>query len=168
MSNSELYGKRNTVQLRPMAHTCKFLDLHGALLRDSFPALRLLTVATTSGSSRLTEKVPRPPWLHILAIGRPIPGTLKTIVLQVKHDLENNICCKLVVGRSEMVDSETWLPELLPGLEELTFRLDYCKDLERCARYIWSVLPGMQDALRFEYRPGYDGHWLPYTLPDTT
>lgn len=109
------------------------------------------------------------PLLHVIVVGRPIPGRLKKIVLEDGHKGESNHCCKRAIGTSEkVVGSEKSLSELLSGLEELTIRLDNCEDSERCARYMWSVLPGMRDVLRFEYRLDYDGLWLPYTLPATT
>lgn len=144
----------------------KCLGMLGTLLRDSFPALHSVTVASLSGPLGIGEEGLELPWLHIIATGRPIPGILKKIVLQNKHNHKNNRCCKLVVGRSEkVVGSEKWLPELLSGLGELTIRLNECKDPEKCARYIWSVLPGMCKVLRFEYRTGDCGAWELYFLP---
>lgn len=138
----------------------------GNLLRDSFPALRSVTVFYDLGFLKGGEDGRALPWLHIIAIGRPIPGRLKRTVLQDTHNDEDNHCCMGAVGTSEKVaGSEKWLPELLSGMEELTIRLDECKDPEKCARYIWSVLLGMRDVLRFEYCPGYERHWLPYLLP---
>lgn len=138
----------------------------GALLRDSFPALHSVTVASLS---MLYEEYQEPPWLHIIPIGRPIPGRLKKIVLEDSHKGKSNHCCKQAIGTSEkVVGSEKRLPELLSGLAELTIRLNECKDPEKCARYVWSVLPGMRNVLRVEYRPEYYGLWLPYTLPATT
>ncbi|OJT05526.1 hypothetical protein TRAPUB_3657 [Trametes pubescens] len=141
-------------------------EVLGSLLRDSFPALHSVTVYS-GDELRLHEGTSGvPSWLHTIAIGRPIPGILKTIVLQHQTELKENYCCKEVVGTSEeVVGSEKQLPELLAGLAELTIRLDWCKDPERCAAYIWSVLPGMHDVLRFEYRVNWDDVWRPYTLP---
>lgn len=135
-----------------------------SLLRDSFPALHSITVAASFLRSSDEDEIT--PWLHNIAIGRPILGRLKMIVLQNMHNQKNNRCCKLIVGTSEkVVGSGEWLPELLSGLAELTIRLDECNDLEKCARYIWSVLPGMRNVLRFEYRTGRRDAWKLYTLP---
>ncbi|OJT05317.1 hypothetical protein TRAPUB_3866 [Trametes pubescens] len=83
-----------------------------------------------------------------------------------EHDYEECDCCKAVVGTSEeVVGSEKPLPELLAGLMELTIRLDECEDPGRCAAYIWSVLPGMRNVLRFEYRAWRSRAWKPYILP---
>lgn len=137
----------------------------GTLLRDSFPALRSVTVASDLGFLSISEEAREPPWLHIISIGRPIPGILKMIVLQSRHNRKNN-GCKFCVGTSEKVAGyEQLLPELLSGLAELTIRLDACQDPQRCAAYIWSVLPGMRDVLRFQYREDFGDVWIPYTLP---
>lgn len=139
----------------------KFVEELGTLLRDSFPALHSVTLVSFSGPLGFDE-----PLLHIIAVGRPIPGRLKKIVLQQMHNQENNRCCERIVGTSEkVVGSEKWLPEMLSGLEELTIRLDTCYDPERCAAYIWSVLPGIYNVLRFQYRIWCRDAWSPYTLP---
>lgn len=78
----------------------------------------------------------------------------------------HNDCCKLVVGTSEeIVGSEKRLPELLDGIEELTIRLDRSIDPGTCVAYIWSVLPGMRNVLRFLYRAHQNVAWKSYTLP---
>lgn len=150
------------------------------MLRDSFPALR--SVAAISTSSFLIYGPWQLPLLHVVTVGRPIPRRLKKIVVQNRHYKQNNHCCKWGVGTSEVVGPEQrlpWclsglaeltireqrLPELLSELVELTIRLDECGDPERCARYIWSVLPGMRDVLRFQYRARERDAWKPYTLP---
>ncbi len=135
-------------------------------MRDSFPALHSVTIYS-GDEPRLHEGTSGvPSWLHTIAIGRPIPGILKTIVLQHQTELKENYCCKEVVGTSEeVVGSEKQLPELLAGLAELTIRFDRSMNPERCAAYIWSVLPGMHDVLRFEYRVWEDDAWNLYTLP---
>lgn len=144
------------------------LEILSTLLRDSFPALRSITVCSRFVIMRPNEEIWELPLLHIIAVGRPIPERLKMIVLKSMHNKENKCCCEQLVGTSEkVVGSEERLPELLFGLVELTIRLDYCKDLGRCARFMWSILPGMRDVLRFEYRSSsLFGDWLPYTLPD--
>ncbi|OJT12657.1 hypothetical protein TRAPUB_10800 [Trametes pubescens] len=132
---------------------------HLQSLLDSFPALRSVTVVSGFHGD------PKLPWLHVIAIGRPTCGILKTIVLEYEHRFEKYDCCKEVVGTSEeVVGSEKRLPELLAGLAELTIRLDECEDPGRCAAYIWSVLPGMHDVLRFEYRARWSDAWKSYTL----
>ena len=84
----------------------KLLETLGTLLRDSFPALHSVTVTSLYG---LHGEYEEPPWLHIIATDRPVPGILKMTVLQNIHDQENNGCCKLVVGTSEkVVGSERW------------------------------------------------------------
>lgn len=160
------HGTQNAVQLRRMAHTCNFLEMLGTLLRDSFSALRSFTVVSGLSIIKPDEKNRELPWLHVIAVGRPIPGKLQSIVLQTRHDQENNRCCKQIIGTSEkVVGSEQRLPELLFGLAELTIRFEKCDDPEKCARYIWSVLPGMRDALWFQYRARDVDAWKPYTLP---
>lgn len=152
--------------------TLEILENLGSLLRDSFPALRsVIVLPPYFGHWQWPGEEDRElPLLHVIAVGRPIPGRLKKIVLEDSHKGKSNRCCKRPIGTSEkVVGSEKSLPELLSGLEELTIRFDGCEDLEKCARYAWSVLPGMRDALRFEYRSTpWFGNWLPYTLPATT
>lgn len=145
----------------------KFLEILGTLLRDSFPALHSVTIAANFYLRWLDQEDRNLPLLHIIATNRPIPGRLKKIVLHGTHDEKNNRCCKPVVGTSEkVIGSEERLPELLSGVAELTICLDGCEDPEKCARYIWSVLPGMRDVLRFQYREDFCGDiWIPYTLP---
>lgn len=63
----------------------------------------------------------------------------------------------------EVVGSSQRLPELLPELAELVLRLER-KHPARHAAYIWDVLPGMRNVLRFEYREGWEGDWKPYTV----
>lgn len=152
----------NAVQRRHIAHFIYTLEALIFLLRDSFPALRSLTVVF----KELEENREHPSWLHvILATGRPIPGILKTIVLECKHPLHAHYCCNNVVGTSEgVVGSAQRLPELLPELAELVIRLDVCIDPARHAAYIWDVLPGMRSVLRFEYCEYYDEDWMPYTV----
>ncbi|KAL1937701.1 hypothetical protein VTO73DRAFT_12976 [Trametes versicolor] len=140
----------------------------GIVLWDSFPALCSVTVVSRvdpvfgKSSSRVLSV------LHAIAKGRPIRGILKTIVLERDHEWRNSDCCEEIVGASEEVpESEQRLPALLAGLVELTVRLDTCKDPETHAAYVWSVLPGMRNVLRFEYRLDRDDDWTPYMLPVT-
>jgi hypothetical protein len=150
---------RNAIQLSYVAHLWYTLGELLSILRDSFPALHSVTVVSGFHGD------PKLPWLHVIAIGRPICGILKTIVLEYEHRFEKYDCCKEVVGSSEVVvGSEKRLPELLAGLAELTIRLDECEDPGRCAAYIWFVLPGMHDVLRFEYRARWGDAWKLYTL----
>ncbi|KAL1938238.1 hypothetical protein VTO73DRAFT_11882 [Trametes versicolor] len=69
-------------------------------------------------------------------IGRPIPGSLKTIFLQQHHQdqtgYERDFCQRAVGTSEEVVGSEKRLPELLAGLEALTFRFERCKDPGKC------------------------------------
>lgn len=64
----------------------------------------------------------------------------------------------------EVVDSSQRLPELLPELAELVLRLDECNHPARHAAYIWDVLPGFRNVLRFEYRGDDEEDWKPYTV----
>ncbi len=154
---------RNAVQLRSIAHLWYALGELISILRDSFPALHSVTVVKSGFVS--DWDAPELPWLHIIAIGRPICGILKTIILEHEHGSEECDGCKEAVGTSEEVlGSEKRLPELLAGLVELTVRLRDCEDPGRCATYILSVLPGMQNVLRFEYRARENDAWTPYTL----
>lgn len=75
---------------------------------------------------------------------------------------ENGLDRYQVPGKSKEVISEHLLPDLLVGLAELTIGLDRCRDPGRCATYIWSVLPGMRDILRFEHRASPLCDWRPY------
>ncbi|KAL1937683.1 hypothetical protein VTO73DRAFT_12958 [Trametes versicolor] len=130
----------------------------GSLLKDSFPALRSVKITTFNPDTTPYNKFRGPflgqPLLHAIALGRPVPGTLKTIVLDSRHHrrtITTNDCCNRVVGTSEeVVGSEKLLPELLVGLAELTIRNNWIKIEKRCAAYISSILPGMRNALRFE------------------
>lgn len=150
------------------------------MLWDSFPALRSVAAISHSPFHMDSWELPL---LHVVTVGRPIPRRLKKIVVQNRHNEQNNRCCKwgvgtsekvvgpeqrlpwLLSGRTELTIREQRLPELLSELVELTIRLDECGDPERCARYIWSVLPGMRDVLRFQYRARERDAWKPYTLP---
>lgn len=151
-----------------MAHSLRSLGMLYSILRDSFPALRSIWVVPEfSAPGSINEDDRRiPPWLHIIATGCPIPTSLKIIVLQHFHNQKGNRCCKMFVGTSEeVVGFEKRLPELLVGLEGLTIRFDQCRDPGRCVAYVWSVLQGMHNVLRFEYRSHWREDWLPYTLP---
>ncbi|KAL1937692.1 hypothetical protein VTO73DRAFT_12967 [Trametes versicolor] len=131
------------------------------LFKDSFPALCSVTV----WFSGLDENPELPSWLHIIATGRPIPGVLKTIVLQCDHWAQGLKCCGHAVGtREEVGDSAQCVLELLPELEELVLRLEECRHPARHAAYIWDVLPGLRNVLRFEYREDVDEDWRPYTV----
>lgn len=132
-----------------------------SLFRDSFPALRSVTVWFNG----LDENPELPSWLHVIATGRPIPGILKTIVLRSRHDQHGHKCCREAVGTSEeVVGSTQRFPELLPELAELVLRLERCQHPERHAAYIWDILPGFRNVLRFEYCKADDGDWNPYTV----
>lgn len=63
----------------------------------------------------------------------------------------------------EVVGSTQRLPELLPELAELVLLLE-CKHPARHAAYIWDVLPGFRNVLRFEYRAKWGIAWKPYTV----
>ncbi|EIW65393.1 uncharacterized protein TRAVEDRAFT_42763 [Trametes versicolor FP-101664 SS1] len=143
-------------------HTDRASEAFISLFKDSFPALRSVTIAF----AELDENREHPSWLHvILATGRPIPGILKTIVLDGNHLQGCRNCCENAVGTSEeVVGSAQRLPELLPELAELVLRLDWCKDPASHAAYIWNILPGMRNVLRFEYRADVDEGWKPYTI----
>lgn len=132
-----------------------------SLFRDSFPALRSVTV----WFGGWYENPEFPSWLHvIISTGRPIPGILKTIVLSSRHDQHDHKCCREAVGTSEVVGSTQRLPELLPELAELVLCLDECNHPARHAAYIWDVLPGFRNVLRFRYRADDDEDWRPYTI----
>lgn len=157
----------NSVQLRHIAHILYDLEAFISLFKNSLPALRSVTV----WFSGFDESAEFPSWLHvILATGRPIPGILKTIVLQSNHRSDDYTCCMDAVGTSlseEVGGFAKHLPELLAELAELVLRLDECSDPARHAAYIWDVLPGMRNVLRVEYRAYGDVDWKPYTvLPD--
>lgn len=140
-----------------------------SLLRMSFPVLRSVTVIAELEFDGEVDDW-SPPWLHTIAIGRPIPGILKMIALEQHcYGMEHNIDCgKLLMGTGEEVDgSKERLPELLAGLEGLTIRLGECKHPGRSVAHVWSVLPGMRRVLRFEYRSRGEKSWKPYTRPDT-
>lgn len=64
----------------------------------------------------------------------------------------------------EVLGSAQRFPDLLPALTELVFRLGGCKYPARHAGYIWHVLPGMRNVLRFEYRQYSFDDWKPYTV----
>lgn len=151
----------NSVHLRHIAHVLHTLEAFISLFRDSFPALRSVTVSIIE----LDESPEFPSWLHvIISTGRPIPGILKTIVLSFSHDRRSRKCCRKAVGTSEeVVGSTQRLSELLPELAELVLRLE-CKHPARHAAYIWDVLPGFRNVLRFEYRAYYKEDWKPYTV----
>ncbi|KAL1937697.1 hypothetical protein VTO73DRAFT_12972 [Trametes versicolor] len=135
-------------------------DVFICLFRESFPALRSVTV----WFEWLDENPEFPSWLHIIATGRPIPGILKTIVLRSSHDRRGHNCCRKAVGTSEeVVGSSQRLPELLPELAELVLRL-YCNHPARHAAYIWDVLPGFRNVLRFRYHADDDEDWRPYAV----
>lgn len=155
-------GTWNSAQLCHIAHHLHTLEVFISLFRDSFPALRSLTVRFGG----LNENPEFPSWLHvIISTGRPIPGILKRIVLCCTHYLHSHKCCREAVGTSEeVVGSAQRLPDLLPELEELVIRMHNCDDPERHAAYIWDVLPGIRNVLRFEYREGREGDWKPYTV----
>lgn len=144
-----------------IAHFRHTLEVFISLFRNSLPALRAVWVSF----ARLDENREFPSWIHaILSSDRPIPGILKTTVLECDYRSPNLKCCKNVVGTSEEVaGSAQRLPELLPELAKLVIRLGWCEHPQRHAAYIWNVLPGMRNVLRFEYRAGF-GNWKPYTL----
>lgn len=144
-----------------MAHFLHTLEPFTGLLRDSFPALRSVRVQFSSWGEN-----PEPPsWLHAIATSRPTPGVLKTIILECKHPFSGSGCCMTTVGTSEeVVGSSQRLPELLPELAELVLRLKKCNCLARHAAYIWDVLPGFRNVLRFEYREDDHGDWKPYAV----
>lgn len=87
--------------------------------------------------------------------------------METNHAGRGHNCCENAVGTSEEVlDSAQRLPELLPELAELVVRLPH-KHHGRAGRhtaYMWNILPGMHDVLRFEYREGWRGDWKPYTV----
>lgn len=153
----------NAIQRYQIAHFLHILCVFIGILKDSFPALRSVKLVSFS---HVRYRYREPPWLHIIATGRPIPGTLKTIVLEGTHWQGRRNCCENAVGTSEeVVGCAQRLPELLPELAELVLRLDCCKRPERHAAYIWHVLPGMRNVLRFEYRKGERKEaWKPYTV----
>lgn len=135
-----------------------------SLFRDSFPALRSVNIGYISALQ--SDDLLKCPWLHVIATGRPTPGVLKTIVLECDHWWLGLECCTNTVGTGEeVVDSTQRLPELLPELAELVIRLDECNDPEKHAAYIWNVLLGFHNVLRFEYRKGeWKEAWKPYTV----
>lgn len=150
-----------------MAHSMNSLEVLCRFLGGSFPALHFVQVVCLSIPD-WDEGFRERPWLHAIALGHPNPGTLRTIVLQRWHGWEDEHgCCDRVVGTSEeVVGTEKRLPELLLGLRHLVIRL-YGSDPGKCAAYIWSVLPGMRNVLRFMHgAPGKE--WTPYTLPLVT
>lgn len=154
-------GTWNFVLLRRIAHFIHTLDRFISLLRDSFPALRSVTVQFRG----LDENPELPSWLHIIATGRPIPGVLKIIVLECEHWTQGLSCCKDAVGTSEeVVGSAQRLPELLPELAVLVLRLKECDDPARHAAYIWDVLPGLRNVLRFEYHVKWGDAWKLCTI----
>lgn len=125
--------------------------------------MRSVTIDCTF--TRRSDEALERPWLHAIATGRPIPGILKTIVLEQFHGLENHDFCKQLVGMGEeVVGSSQRLPDLLPELAELVIRLEECDNPERHAAYIWNVLPGMRNVLRFEYCGNDEKDWKPYTV----
>lgn len=160
-------GMWSATWLSHIAHSLHTgLGVFISIIKDSFPALRSVKVVSAFTQTRNNEETPHPPWLHAIALGRPICGILKTIVLERAHRGRNHQgCCEEVVGTSEeVVGSAQDIPELLPELEELVIRLDRCNNPETHAAYIWDVLPGMHDVLRFEYRTRWDDAWKPYTV----
>lgn len=157
----------NAVYLRHIAHFLHALEVLGSLLRDSFPALHSVKVISRASPEFDEPEGGRvPSLLHAIVVGRPIPGTLKTIVLQHNHRSRTGWCCREDVGtREEAVDSEQRLPEFLVGLSELVVRLDQCVTPGTCATYIGSVLRGLGVVLRLEYRTWLTDEWITYTLP---
>lgn len=152
----------NAIQRYQTAHFLHILGVFISILKDSFPALRSVKVVSFP---HVWNRYREPPWLHIIATGRPIPGTLKTIVLDGNHRRGSCNCCENAVGTSEeVVGSAQRLPELLPELAELVLRLEWCERPERHAAYIWNVLPGLRNVLRFEYRVHDREDWKPYTV----
>lgn len=140
-------------------------------LKNRFPALRTVRVVADC------TEVPPPhirmryrSLLHAIAAGRTGSNTLKTIILEGRHYLPNNLCCHMIVGsRDDEVDSEQQpLRELLSGLEELSIRLDGpYSSIGSCATYIRSILPDMHHVLRVERRrfdfSHIDRGWRPCT-----
>lgn len=154
-------GTWNYVHLRHIAQILHTPEVFISLFRDLFPALRSVTV----WSSKLSENPELPSWLHVIATGRPMPGVLKTIILECTHQSSGSSCCRDAVGMSEeVVGSTQRLPELLPELAELVLRLEECNHPARHAAYIWDVLPGFRNVLRFEYCAKWGGAWKPYTV----
>ncbi|KAL1937688.1 hypothetical protein VTO73DRAFT_12963 [Trametes versicolor] len=141
----------------------------GTMLRDSFPALRSVAAISTSPFLMDCFGLWDLPLLHVVTVGRPIPGRLKKIVVQNRHNEQNNRCCKWGVGTSEKVVGpeqrlpwllsgweeltirEQRLPELLSELVELTIRLDECGDPESAP----GVFANRDSGLCDDTGPGY-------------
>lgn len=160
-------GMWSAIWLSHIAHSLHTgLGVFISIIKDSFPALRSVKVVSAFTQTRNSEETPHPPWLHAIALGRPICGILKTIVPERAHrGWTHEGCCEEVVGTSEeVVGSMQDIPELLPELAELVIRLDRCQYPETHAAYIWNVLPGMHVVLRFEYRTRWDDAWKPYAV----
>lgn len=148
-----------------MAHFLHILETSISIFRGSFPALRSVKIVSTFAGKR-DKYATAPPWLHVIALSRPIPGILKTIVLECNHKWRiQEDCCRGVVGTDdEVVGSIPDLSLFLPGLVELMIRLDMCGDPERHAAYTSEVLSDMHDVLRFEYRARLSDTWKSYTV----
>lgn len=152
-AGSEEAGTCNAVYLRRTTHFLCFIELLSSLLNHCFPALRSITVISL-GRPVLVEGIRELSWLHIIAraLDQQRTGTLKSIVIEGRHNAENNDCCREAVGTSEeVVGSKRRLPELFIGLAELVIRSNrHATEPRKCAAYVRSVLPGMRDVLRFE------------------
>lgn len=127
-------------------------------MTNAFPSLRSIVVRVDNLRPSISRDERRHSCLHLIAASRPVPGVLKSVVLEYAHDWSSTACCEVAIGTSEEVHgSAQRLPELLYGLEELTFRsperANSVRGAPPCIAYIQLVLPSTLNVLRFE---GYE------------